>query len=84
MMITGFILSILTVVVILSGFVMPRYYDAFIPMGRRGEGTEPTVANETKGELAGKPVREVVNAEGGLVRENSSGHYAEGEEKELK
>ncbi|KAH9873754.1 hypothetical protein IAQ61_004381 [Plenodomus lingam] len=67
MMITGFILSILTMIFIILGFVMPRYYDAFIPIGRRDEGTEPTVATETKGELAGKPIRDVVNAEGGLA-----------------
>ncbi|OAL55817.1 SNF-domain-containing protein [Pyrenochaeta sp. DS3sAY3a] len=73
MMISGFILSILTIIVILVGFVMPRYYDAFIPVERRGEGTEPTMAMETKGELAGKPIREVANAEEGLTRENSSG-----------
>jgi solute carrier family 6 GABA transporter-like protein 1 len=74
MMIAGFILSILTVVVILVGFVMPRYYDAFIPVSRQ-EGTEPTAAQDTKGELAGMPVSQVANAEGGqaaLARESSS------------
>lgn len=84
MMIAGFILSILTIVVMLTGFVMPRYYDAFIPVGRRGEGTEPTIAMETKGELAGKPISEVGNAERGLIRENSPSHYVEGENKEPK
>lgn len=84
MMISGFILSILTIIVMLTGFVMPRYYDAFIPVERRGEGTEPTMAMETKGELAGKPIREVANAEGGLIRENSSGQYVEAENKESK
>jgi solute carrier family 6 GABA transporter-like protein 1 len=79
MMIAGFILSILTMVVIMVGFVMPRYYDAFIPIHRREEGTEPTVAMETKGELAGKPIGEMVNAErghGGIVRDSSSDHDA--------
>jgi solute carrier family 6 GABA transporter-like protein 1 len=72
MMITGFILSILTIIVVLVGFVMPRYYDAFIPIGRRGEGTEPTTAMETKGDFAGLPVSQIANAEGGLARESSS------------
>ena len=75
MMIAGFILSILTVLVVLVGFVMPRYYDAFIPIERRDEGTEPTTAMDTKGEVAGLPVSEVANAEGGhasFPRESSS------------
>ncbi|KAL6711870.1 hypothetical protein ACN47E_002913 [Coniothyrium glycines] len=79
MMIAGFILSILTMVVVLAGFVMPRYYDAFIPVHRRSEGTEPTVAMETKSELAGKPIGDIVNAESGLgspLRESSSDHSA--------
>lgn len=74
-MIAGFIISILTMIVVLVGFVMPRYYDAFIPSHRRQEGTEPTVAIETKGELAGKPMRAISNAENGqgaLTRESSS------------
>jgi solute carrier family 6 GABA transporter-like protein 1 len=68
MMIAGFILSIVTIIVVLLGLVMPRYYDAFIPMQRRFEGTEPTVACETKGELAGKPIAETVSAEHGKAR----------------
>jgi solute carrier family 6 GABA transporter-like protein 1 len=43
MMITGFILSILGMVGVLGGFVMPRYYDALIPVERRGEGMQKTV-----------------------------------------
>lgn len=65
MYITGFILANLTMVVIILGFTIPRYYDAFIPYERRGEGTEPTVAMETKGEIAGGLVSEVIRAEGG-------------------
>jgi solute carrier family 6 GABA transporter-like protein 1 len=80
MMIAGFILSILTVVVILVGFVMPRYYDAFIPVHRRGEGTEPTTAMDTKGEVAGLPVSHFANAEAGMPRSSSS----EREEKGVK
>lgn len=65
MYITGFILANLAMVVIIIGFTIPRYYDAFIPYGRRGEGTEPTVAMETKGEIAGVPMSEIIRAEGG-------------------
>ncbi|KAF2018521.1 SNF-domain-containing protein [Aaosphaeria arxii CBS 175.79] len=51
MMIAGFILANLGLVLIVLGFVMPRYYDIFIPPHRRSEGTEPTIANEPKGEI---------------------------------
>ena len=46
MMIAGFILSILGMVAMLLGFVMPRYYDVFIPVDRRDEGVQKTVLNE--------------------------------------
>ncbi|KAF1932290.1 SNF-domain-containing protein [Didymella exigua CBS 183.55] len=65
MHITGFILANLIMVAVILGFTIPRYYDAFIPYERRGEGTEPTVAMETKGEISGAPVSEIVRAEGG-------------------
>lgn len=45
-MIAGFILSILGMVAMLLGFVMPRYYDVFIPVDRRDEGVQKTVLNE--------------------------------------
>ncbi|PGH01252.1 hypothetical protein AJ80_09036 [Polytolypa hystricis UAMH7299] len=48
LMITGFIVSNLCLLLILLGFIMPRYYDIFIPPHRRSEGTEPTVTNELK------------------------------------
>ncbi|THY22489.1 SNF-domain-containing protein [Aureobasidium pullulans] len=51
MMITGFILSILGMVGVLLGFVMPRYYDAFISAHRRDEVTQVTVLNEPTGQL---------------------------------
>jgi len=75
MMIAGFILSILTIIAILLGLVMPRYYDAFIPVHRRLEGTEPTVAMQTKGEVAGRPIVDMVTAEQGdssIMRHSSS------------
>jgi len=52
-------------VAIILGFTVPRYYDAFIPYERRGEGTENTVAMDTKGEIAGATVSDLVKAEGG-------------------
>ncbi|KAF1968292.1 Sodium:neurotransmitter symporter [Bimuria novae-zelandiae CBS 107.79] len=56
MMITGFILSHLGMLAIIMGYAIPRYYDALIPVERREEGTEPTIAMDTKGEFAGRPV----------------------------
>ena len=85
MMISGFILSILTIIVILLGLVMPRYYDAFVPVHRRSEGTEPTVPMQIKGELAGKPIAETVAAEhgdSGGMRDSSSGQEP-GSEKDV-
>ncbi|KAG9567157.1 SNF-domain-containing protein, partial [Aureobasidium melanogenum] len=46
MMITGFILSVLGMLAVLLGFVMPRYYDVFVPVERRDEGTKETVLNQ--------------------------------------
>ncbi|KAH0281039.1 SNF-domain-containing protein, partial [Aureobasidium melanogenum] len=51
MMITGFILSLLGMLAVLLGFVMPRYYDAFIPIERRDEGTKETVLNQPMEEI---------------------------------
>ena len=50
LMILGFTVSILGLSVIIIGFVVPRYFDAFIPKTRRAEGTEETIANELKRE----------------------------------
>lgn len=49
MMVAGFILSHICLLLIIISFVMPRYYDALIPLHRRSEGTEDTIVNETKG-----------------------------------
>ncbi|CAD0115502.1 unnamed protein product [Aureobasidium uvarum] len=43
MMIAGFILSILGMVGVLLGFVVPRYYDCFVPWQRREEGMKETL-----------------------------------------
>ncbi len=48
MMIAGFILSILTLLIMIIGFVLPRYYGVLISPHRRNEGTEATTANELK------------------------------------
>lgn len=50
LMIAGFILAHICLVTILLGFVMPRYYDIFVPEDRRLDGCVKTVANELKGE----------------------------------
>jgi solute carrier family 6 GABA transporter-like protein 1 len=63
MMITGFIIAHIGLALIILGFVMPRYYDIFIPLHRRDEGTEPTVANEPKGEIEARVVEDQVMEE---------------------
>lgn len=84
MMIAGFILSILTIIVILLGLVMPRYYDAFIPVHRRFEGTEPTVPMQTKGEVAVRPIADMFTAEQGdssIMRDSSSAQELDDDKK---
>lgn len=61
LMITGFILSMIGIVIMAVGFIMPRYYQVFIPVHRRGEGTDPTIANETKQEKMQEVVEVVSN-----------------------
>ncbi|RMJ28609.1 transporter [Aspergillus sp. HF37] len=46
--ILGFIIATLILVVILLGLVLPRYYDPLMPVSRRDEGSEETVACELK------------------------------------
>lgn len=50
MMIAGFILAHLCMFLIILGFIMPRYYDCFVPPRRQNEGTEVTVVNKNKGD----------------------------------
>lgn len=50
LMITGFIVAHIVLAVILLGFVLPRYYDIFIPPARVNEGEkvrEEVVRDET-------------------------------------
>ncbi|KAF2660352.1 SNF-domain-containing protein [Lophiostoma macrostomum CBS 122681] len=58
MMIAGFILAHITMLVVILGFTIPRYYDVFIPVERRMEGTDTTVAMETKGEIGGRSLED--------------------------
>lgn len=67
MMIAGFILAHFCLLAILLGFVLPRYYDVFIPPGRRAEGTEPTVAGQPKSEVPGLPPTGLFDYEAGLA-----------------
>ncbi|KAI0539906.1 sodium-dependent noradrenaline transporter [Xylaria digitata] len=48
LMITGFVLTHILLTLVLIGFVIPRYYDVFIPPSRQSEGTEATVVGELK------------------------------------
>lgn len=74
MMITGFILSHICLLLILLGFIVPRYYDVFIPPHRRSEGTEETVANEPMGHVVARAIsdQDIDRGEGGS-REKISG-----------
>ncbi|KAK5627811.1 hypothetical protein RRF57_003526 [Xylaria bambusicola] len=48
LMITGFTLTHILLAAPLLGFIIPRYYDVFIPPSRLGEGTEVTVVGQSK------------------------------------
>lgn len=54
-MITGFIVANICMVLIILGFVLPRYYEVFIPPHRRHEGSGPTIAMEPKLEIESRP-----------------------------
>ncbi|KAI4722617.1 SNF-domain-containing protein [Aureobasidium sp. EXF-10727] len=43
LMIVGFVVSCLGMVAVVMGFVVPRYYDVFVPVDRRGEGRKEVV-----------------------------------------
>ncbi|KAI0200764.1 hypothetical protein F4808DRAFT_151154 [Astrocystis sublimbata] len=51
LMITGFALAHVLLVMVLIGFIMPRYYNVFIPPSRQSEGTERTVVGQSKMEV---------------------------------
>lgn len=79
MMITGFILSHLVMLVIIIGYAVPRYYDGFIPIKRRGDGTEPTFTMQTKGELDGKPIANMAERGEALQEDESEKDRSEAE-----
>lgn len=63
MMIAGFILAHLGLLLILLGFVMPRYYDVFIPLDRRDEELKVTQANQPPEEMPEETVTSHVHKE---------------------
>jgi solute carrier family 6 (neurotransmitter transporter, GABA) member 1 len=63
MMIAGFILAHLGLLLILLGFVMPRYYDVFIPVERRNDVLRRTLANQPLEGIAEESVIRDVNKE---------------------
>ena len=58
-MIAGFILAHICLLAILLGFVMPRYYEVFVPAERREDGAVETFVNELKGDGDDSPGPEV-------------------------
>lgn len=83
LMIVGFIVAHICLLVILLGFVMPRYYSVFIPPSRQGEGTEETIANEPKGQDVVVAATDLsIDGDGGEtgLAESSSGRKSLGEE----
>ncbi|KAI9806944.1 MAG: hypothetical protein M1833_002602 [Piccolia ochrophora] len=81
LMITGFTLSHSCLLLVAVGFVMPRYYEVFIPPHRRHEGTEETVANEPKGQIIARVIadRNIDGGEAGFA-ESSSREKSAGED----
>jgi hypothetical protein len=72
MMIAGFILSHIGMVIIIAGYIFPRYYDSLIPPERRAEGTELTVPGELKG-IEGTPLETGLQGRLGSDAENALG-----------
>ncbi|KAF2267732.1 SNF-domain-containing protein [Lojkania enalia] len=56
LMILGFIIAHIGFALVLVGFIMPRFYEVFIPPYRRDEGTEETVPNELKSDVVARAV----------------------------
>lgn len=67
MMIAGFILAHLGLLLILLGFIMPRYYDVFIPLDRRNEEFKVTQANQPPEETPEETVTNDVSKETAAV-----------------
>lgn len=64
-MITGFILAHICLGLIILGFIMPRWYDVFVPTHRRHEGTEATIAMKPRAQLESQAVVDVHSESGG-------------------
>lgn len=75
-MITGFIVANICMVLIILGFVFPRYYEVFIPPHRRHEGSGPTIAMEPKLEIESRPGGHDLDGDAGYV-------HGSAEEKDL-
>ncbi|KAI3402060.1 hypothetical protein diail_4034 [Diaporthe ilicicola] len=67
MMIAGFILAHLGLFLILLGFVVPRYYDVFIPTGRRDEALNVTQANQPPEEMSEAVTNDVASKDRSAV-----------------
>jgi len=52
--IVGFTVAHFVLIIITLGFILPRWYDVFIPFHRREDGDQPTLPNVTKGNLDGE------------------------------
>jgi solute carrier family 6 GABA transporter-like protein 1 len=57
-------------VVIIAGYIFPRYYDSLIPPERRAEGTELTLPGELKG-IEGTPLEAGLRGRLGSDAENA-------------
>lgn len=66
-MIAGFILAHVCMLAVIVGFVMPKWYDGFVPLERRQEGREETVVGVVKEEMEGDGER-AVDVERGRFR----------------
>jgi solute carrier family 6 GABA transporter-like protein 1 len=84
-MITGFIIAHIGLAIVILGFVMPRYYDIFVPLHRRDEGTEPTIANKPKGTIVARAIEDEIQGtredDDGLADGGESGRQPKPSEK---
>ncbi|KAJ9611518.1 hypothetical protein H2200_004702 [Cladophialophora chaetospira] len=71
LMVTGFIVSQICAALIILGFIVPRYYDVFIPPHRRDEATAPTVAMEPKLEIEARTFVDREDDSGEAAYDNS-------------
>jgi solute carrier family 6 (neurotransmitter transporter, GABA) member 1 len=72
LMILGFIVANIGMVIILAGFIMPRYYGLLVPPHRRDEGAEVTIPNEPKGQVVARAMEDP-DIDGGESGSKTSG-----------